>query len=240
MSNGDILTLAFLEEHYVLNEKTIDQIGFETGIKPQTVFYYLRRHGVKTRPRGSRRSQKHDLLGLPPFGRLTVLEEAKKNRRGTFWLCECLCGQQTVVASSDLKSGHTISCGCYAEERQPYRSWKGHGEISGTYWSDLRKGAESHDLAFNITIEEAWSLYLKQERRCAMTGWLIGFARNRKTNKEEQTASLDRIEPSLGYFLTNVQWVHKDINRMKQSYSNERLVELCRAVVEYVGLEKVK
>jgi hypothetical protein len=34
------------------------------------------------------------------------------------WNCKCLyegCGNETVVASSDLKSGHTKSCGCYGK-----------------------------------------------------------------------------------------------------------------------------
>ena len=28
------------------------------------------------------------------------------------WLCKCNCGNETIVTTSHLKSGHTISCGC--------------------------------------------------------------------------------------------------------------------------------
>ena len=51
------------------------------------------------------------------FGMLTVLERADNkispngNKR-TRWLCQCECGNTTVVMWDNLKSGHTTSCGC--------------------------------------------------------------------------------------------------------------------------------
>lgn len=32
--------------------------------------------------------------------------------RKTLWLCRCVCGAECVVAGSNLKNGHTKSCGC--------------------------------------------------------------------------------------------------------------------------------
>ena len=32
------------------------------------------------------------------------------------WLCRCSCGDETIVGSYELKSGKTVSCGCYREE----------------------------------------------------------------------------------------------------------------------------
>lgn len=32
------------------------------------------------------------------------------------WLCDCECGNQTIVDAKHLKSGHTKSCGCYNRE----------------------------------------------------------------------------------------------------------------------------
>jgi len=48
---------------------------------------------------------------------------------------------------------------------------------------------------------------------------------------KQQTASLDRIDSSKGYIEGNVQWVHRKINMMKQSYTQEEFIELCQAVV---------
>lgn len=48
------------------------------------------------------------------FGSLTALKLLdKKNKSGNrYWLCQCDCGQRIEVASSNLKSGHALSCGC--------------------------------------------------------------------------------------------------------------------------------
>jgi len=47
------------------------------------------------------------------YGRLTVIEKYIKNGR-MFCSCSCSCGSLVeVVKYSDLKSGHTKSCGCF-------------------------------------------------------------------------------------------------------------------------------
>ncbi len=56
------------------------------------------------------------------FGRLTVLRKVQKektsiNDRYLYWECECDCGNKVVVASNNLNSGHTQSCGCLKRER---------------------------------------------------------------------------------------------------------------------------
>lgn len=54
-----------------------------------------------------------DLTGQK-FGYLTVVKKVEKesNLPTTFWLCKCDCGKETIVTASNLKSGHTKSCGC--------------------------------------------------------------------------------------------------------------------------------
>jgi hypothetical protein len=54
------------------------------------------------------------------FGRLTVIGEIHrgKGRAGRYeWICRCECGNERVVAQSALRTGHTVSCGCYNRER---------------------------------------------------------------------------------------------------------------------------
>ena len=56
-------------------------------------------------------------LSNQKFGRLTVLYRYKdENRKATCWLCKCECGKEVVVQASNLKSGHTTSCGCYRND----------------------------------------------------------------------------------------------------------------------------
>lgn len=52
------------------------------------------------------------------FGRLVVIDIAGISTNGNYlWSCVCECGTGTTVSGSDLKSGHTKSCGCLRSER---------------------------------------------------------------------------------------------------------------------------
>lgn len=46
------------------------------------------------------------------FGRLSVIARAKSNDSHPMWKCLCDCGNETIVRSTSLTSGDTISCGC--------------------------------------------------------------------------------------------------------------------------------
>lgn len=52
------------------------------------------------------------------FGRLKVLSfhEINKHRKAV-WLCECDCGNTTLVTSNRLVNGSTKSCGCLRKEQ---------------------------------------------------------------------------------------------------------------------------
>lgn len=52
------------------------------------------------------------------FNRLTVIKYLHSDKHyNSYWLCECECGNETVVTANRLRSGHTKSCGCYMKER---------------------------------------------------------------------------------------------------------------------------
>lgn len=62
--------------------------------------------------RDNMRNNAKDLTGQR-FGKLTVLKRQGSNRHGkATWLCQCDCGMQSVVATGQLTSGMTQSCGC--------------------------------------------------------------------------------------------------------------------------------
>lgn len=57
-----------------------------------------------------------DLTGQR-FGKLTVLEQgepyiSKTGRKQVRWKCRCDCGSIIMAQANNLKSGHTVSCGC--------------------------------------------------------------------------------------------------------------------------------
>ena len=46
------------------------------------------------------------------YGKLTVLSQADNIGDKTAWLCRCDCGNNVIVKTRHLRSGHVKSCGC--------------------------------------------------------------------------------------------------------------------------------
>lgn len=176
------------------------------------------------------------------FGKWKVLYRVQCDRNATKWKCVCACGITKDVYASHLKSGKSNGCHrCFTKSNQGsnHKQFNGHGEISGAYWSDIKKGANGKgrrkEIEFSITKEYIWGLYLAQDKKCALTGLElhIQFRSQRySSDNHEHTASLDRIDSSLGYIDGNVQWVHKDVNMMKRTYDQDYFIKMCKLVAE--------
>lgn len=76
-----------------------------------------------------------DLYGMK-FGKLTVIKRMGSNKyKKALWLCKCDCdGNEKVYIGTELISGHTKSCGCYAKERSSASNKKYNTyDLSGEY-----------------------------------------------------------------------------------------------------------
>lgn len=170
------------------------------------------------------------------FGALEVLEQATSARNGKIrWNCLCECGKEKVYLSDHLtrKKASMKSCGCRITNTGPRHSaWKGHGDISGNWWYNHvlreRKQKTRTKVPVEITVEYAWKLFLKQDKKCSLSGIELDIANTAVYN----TASIDRIDNSKGYVKGNVQWVHKDINFMKRIYSQNYFINMCKKVAK--------
>ena len=180
------------------------------------------------------------------FGKLKVISFSRKdNNNKTVWNCLCGCGNKHEARYSDLTSGKINSCGCirndlssnrlkkYRENvknnHKEFHNWKGIGDLSGRHIARIKRSAFCRKIELNITKEYLWDLFLKQNKKCALSGVDIVFIK--KSNKT--TASLDRIDSSKGYIEGNVQWVHKDINTMKWNHPTEYFIKMCQNVVNH-------
>lgn len=176
------------------------------------------------------------MIGIK-YGNLTVISEHSVTRNGhTRYVCKCDCGNNTNVLGTHLRRGNTVSCGCKKKLGSDRKEWTGVGEMSGGFWfNHIVKSANGSKgrkkLELEITKDYAWALFLKQNRKCALSGILITFPT--RFNDKTWTASLDRIDSSKGYIDGNVQWVHKDINMMKRIYTQEHFITMCKLVAEH-------
>lgn len=181
---------------------------------------------------------KIDLSGQR-FGKLVVLKEAPASIRNlAMWECLCDCGNKIIISGYYLRQGRRKSCGCQNNRHcgKSNPKWTGYEEISGSYWHRVKQGAKSRELVLEITIRDAWDLYCKQQGKCALSGrqlTISGSDKKWRNDLKTQTASLDRIDSSKGYTMENVQWVHKDINRIKMDLELDYFIQLCKEVANH-------
>lgn len=108
------------------------------------------------------------------------------------------------------------------------KNWKGFGEIPLTYWNGVIINATRVGRSVAVSIEDAWNIFLQQNRKCALSGQPIEF-----TASKIISASLDRIDSSKGYIKGNIQWVHKNVNKMKSNFSDQKFIDTCKLVADY-------
>ena len=168
------------------------------------------------------------------FGRLTAIKDSGKRNYGTIiWICNCSCGRQCSVTSSNLHYGTTNSCGCLKGEigkrsGQKSKGWRGYEGISLSFFNSIKHNAKKREIEFNITIQYIWNLYLIQHKKCSISGVEIKFKSNHRTS--DGTISLDRIDSSKGYVEGNVQWVHKDLQKMKWEFDEKKFYEWIKII----------
>src|SRR5258708_11758621 len=172
-----------------------------------------------------------DLRGKK-FGKWLVLQEYSTTRnRNIKYLCQCECGTITNVLSSHLIQGNSKSCGCSILRGKDRKDWKGYEGFSGQFLYKLQKNANGtkgrRKLSFTVTPPYLCNLSLQQNRKCVLSGLSI-FPDPKWDTKGN--LSLDRINSSLGYDLGNIQWVHKDINKMKNSFNQDYFIKLCNLI----------
>jgi hypothetical protein len=155
-----------------------------------------------------------------------------KNKLNSVFECLCDCGNQVQVLGKKLsgKNPKNIrkSCGCIDLGCKNPR-FKGCGEISLSKWSTIKNRALNDKIKFNLIIEDIWNLFLKQNRKCAISGETLKF--DSCLRVRDGNASLDRIDSSEGYEIDNVQWVHKEVNLMKNALSEKTLFDWCKKIV---------
>lgn len=188
-----------------------------------------------SRPRLLHRQAPKGVIGSR-FGALVVtgFEHSEKSK---LWYATvlCDCGNSSKETLRKLEKAKRLTCGvpgcpqfhAIRQKHGKLAAFTGFGEIYGSRWAGWRIGAEKRGLTFEVTVEEGWGLFEEQQRRCALSGIELTFGNSINRNI---TASLDRIDSSKGYSLGNVQWVHKRINLMKSSLSDEEFRAWCHRV----------
>ena len=170
---------------------------------------------------------------------------------------ECtLCNTEHLIRSDILKSGQAKKCRACSNKEKYLENVKnkkvafkgysvkhqGTGDLTKTQLLRIKQSCDSRDIEWDkeyMTTENLWNLMIEQNHKCALSGLDIWLSKGKnipmQTNQRNLdysgwNASLDRIDSNIGYVQGNLQWVHRNINIMKNSYSQEYFIKLCKLV----------
>lgn len=226
----NILTKEFLEKEYIENKNSTVKIAKLVGCSHNVVSRFLHKHKIRIRwynPKGIKIGE--------TYGSAKVISCSGRDIYGAVHFdCVCKCGEKTNLPDSVLRYKQPTGCKKCLRSRKGKDSplFQGCEEMSGAFWAGVKKGAKNRNLEFSIDKKYAWDLFVKQNRKCNLTGLDIFFSPKARKSSET-TASLDRIDSSKGYIVGNVQWVHKQINIIKRDYDDDVFHDLCWHVVNY-------
>lgn len=165
-------------------------------------------------------------------GRVVISDEIKTGidvgrTKKHEWYVEvrCECGKQEWVRIHALRQGKANLCKkCqFKGERSP--TFVGYKDMPGRVMSRIKGSASARKHTKNTIDFDAqfiYELFYKQNEKCNISGIKLDW----------DTASLDRIDSSLGYTRDNVQWVHSAVNKMKLNMTDNELIKWCKLITE--------
>lgn len=147
------------------------------------------------------------------YGRLTVISYHHTNNKA-FWLCQCECGNKTIVSGDKLRRGYTKSCGCLQNSGNSKRT---HGKTNDRIyyeWCNMKSRCLnpknimfSHYGGRGIKVCEEWKKFNEFYK------WAIG-------NGYTDRLTLERKDVNKNYCPENCLWIPKEKQYLNRTDSH--------------------
>jgi hypothetical protein len=159
------------------------------------------------------------------WGRKEIISPAGHNQyHQPLYMWRCIpCGSiyGPRTGTDIARSPYSKCCPKRGMEKPNYRGFQG---ISGHYIAKVKDSARKRGITYDVTAEQLWGVWTTQGGRCTYTGRQLTHGVD---------ASLDRIDSAQGYVLGNVQWLHKNVNKIKWEMSEGDFLAICREITEH-------
>lgn len=103
--------------------------------------------------------------------------------------CQCECGFEKLVYCLTLVKEQSTACfNCgHGNKGENNAKWKGYKEIPGSFINRIKAGAKlrKNGIEVKINAEDIYDLWIKQNKKCALSGLPIDFINTNKGNSRQ-------------------------------------------------------
>lgn len=133
-----------------------------------------------------------------------------QKRGGTWWKCQCDCGNMTIVRRGSLTSGDTVSCGCYHKEHAhefPRTHGLTYSPLYNVWRGMIRRCTDQN--ASNYDRYGGRGINVCDEWRHSPEV----FYKWASSNGYKSGLTLDRKDNNLGYYPENCRWITREVQQ---------------------------
>jgi len=164
------------------------------------------------------------------YGRLTVIEYTGSKHGCATWRCKCDCGNEIVTRGNFLRSGDSVSCGCWRVEQLLEKTTLPEGMAAfNRVYGNYKRHAEERGLSFELTKEDFSFLTKMNCHYCGAEPSNESPAHD--CNGSYTYNGIDRIDNSRGYTLDNVVPCCAVCNSMKGKLEYREFFEHIRKIL---------
>ena len=211
-----------IQEHRVSKKK--DGYHFKCVGCSQKIVRSTKSSALKTLTRGYCINCKVNYKKLRDSDTIDKLGIVEKNNK---WCKNCSgCGKEQCYTRKDHAKQSALGdwlckkCANFANKTRP-SIYKGFRLVD---FDKIERAAKARGLQYSLDVDDLVNLFNKQQKRCALSDVILV--------KHPPTWSIDRIDSSKDYILSNVQFVHKALNFMKGSFDMDGFITVCHLVTK--------